>query len=150
MEFLKAIGLPHGADKGVINAAKEQASQLQEALYAAKDTIGAQKDRIASLVEQAKALEVRISQREEYVLEPIGPGAFAYIRKAAHDAQKKGPWLCQPCFDDGKQSVLQFSKTDWHRDAYKCPRCEAILWVPNNNEMRAQTASLTRGRFDDF
>ncbi len=138
-----------GAKPEAIAAVNDQMFAVKEALYLAKDTIFVLKDEVAQMVDRVKELEHRLAQREGHSLEKIGPGAFAYVRSDAAEAIKEGPWLCQSCFDDGKQSVLQFEKSDWKLDLFQCPRCKAGIRIPNDFEMTCETAS-TRDRFDGY
>lgn len=132
-----------------IAAANDQLLQVKEALYTAKDTIFVLKDEVAQMVDRIKELEHRLAQRDAHSLTKISDGAFAYVRSDAAEAVKGGPWLCQPCFEEGKQSVFQLEKRDWHFDLFQCPRCKATIQVPNDNKPTIATARI-RNRFDDF
>jgi len=149
VEFIKGAGALRGANDEAIAAAKEQQLQVKQALYAAQETIFAMKDQVAELTDQVKRLEAQLAQRKEHVLQQLGPGAFAYVAKDAHDAVRSGPWLCQPCFEDGKQSVLQLAKPDFGFDAFQCPRCGAAVRVPNDRRAIIRTARAPN-RFQGF
>ena len=100
----KAFGLlkvfrDKGAKPEEIAAAENQILEMKSALQSAKKTMIAQTDEIADLVQQIKDLKIRLAQREEYVLEKIGARAFVFINKDMHNANKDGPWFCQPCFE---------------------------------------------------
>ena len=149
VDFLKGASALKSPQGEAVAAAQKQALEMKEALYAAKDTIFALKDQVAELIDRVKELEVQQARRGEHVLQQLGPGAFAYVPKDAHDAVKQGPWFCQPCFEDGKLSVLQLSKPDFHADEFQCPRCHAVVRIPNDREMEVLTAR-SPNRFDGF
>jgi len=147
--FFRSLLGNKAAEPEAVAAAHQQVLEVKDALYTAKDMIFAQKDQIAQLVDRIKELEVQLAQRDEHTLESIAPGAFAYVRKDAAEAVKSGPWLCQNCFEDGKQSVFQFKKRDWHFDLFECPRCKAGISIPNGRRMDVLVAP-SLNRFDGF
>lgn len=130
--FVKGLRSGGDSDPEALATAKEQILEVKEALYAAKDSIFTLKDQLTESGAQIKELERRLAQRDEYALEKIGPGAFAYVQKNDQEALANGPWLCQSCFDDGRVAVLQFNRRDIGQDTHKCPRCESVVRVPND------------------
>lgn len=149
VDFFKGASALRGAHSEAVAAVQEQAREAKEALYTAKDQMFVLKDQIAELVDRIKELEVQLARRDEHVLQQIGPGAFAYTPKDVHDAVKNGPWLCQACFDDGKQSVFQISDMNFGFDEYQCPRCKSVIRAPNERKMEVFTAGRSN-RFDGF
>ena len=91
-------------------------------------TIVEQEGRIQTLTKRVRELEAEQSEKARYRLAKIGAVGeqFAYqLRPAAElveRADEPPHFLCQPCFDAGKKSVLRQSSTT----AY-CTLCKATI-----------------------
>jgi len=84
---------------------------------------------IARLAQRVSELEAAQSEKDRYelaMLEPSG-NAFAYrLRPAAELSERQAEpvhFLCQPCFDLGRKSVL--TRSDFYgRYVFKCSGCK--------------------------
>jgi hypothetical protein len=56
---------------------------------------------------RAREAEASLREREAHELRPLRPGAYAYAKRG-QEPDANGPWLCQPCYDNGRKVVLRF------------------------------------------
>ena|GEM_PF-1430539 len=56
-------------------------------------------------------LREKFVERESYVLHEISKGLFCYKFRPIADSLHAAHYLCQPCYDKGTKSVLQFVNT---------------------------------------
>ena len=64
-------------------------------------------DRVRKFEEEVMQLKDWDVEKEDYELQSIGGTAFAYMMKECVKTSKAKHWLCQPCFENAKKSVLQ-------------------------------------------
>jgi len=151
-EALGAVRRLLPADKSQELAAAEQAlAQLKEELPALKDLAFALKLENGELKEENLSLKQQLADRQQATLQRVGAGAFVYVLDGHAEALKDGPWYCQPCFDQGAKSVLQFAAREFGFDLFKCPRCGGQIKVPNSVKAHVRTGSRRRtADLDDF
>lgn len=84
---------------------------------------------LARLAQRVRELEAAQSEKDRYelaVLEPSG-NTFAYrLRPAAELSERQSEpthFLCQPCFDIGRKSILTRSEF-YGRYVFKCSACK--------------------------
>ena len=63
--------------------------------------------RMRQLEEEVVQLKDWDVQQDDYELKSFGGTGFAYGVKEQVEASEPPHWLCQPCFEDAKKSVLQ-------------------------------------------
>ena len=66
--------------------------------------------RIRQLEEEVVQLKDWDVQKENYGLKCLTGTAFAYTMKDGVETSEPPHWLCQPCFENAKKSVLQIRK----------------------------------------
>ena len=71
-------------------------------------------------------------EKETYEIVNVGErGAYVYARKSDAMPSVTPHWLCQPCFDDSRKSVLQYLNLMAHQAGHErvalwgCPVCAA-------------------------
>ena len=64
-------------------------------------------NRISKCEEEVMQIKGWNVEKEDYELQSIGGTAFAYMMKECVNTSKAKHWLCQPCFENAKKSVLQ-------------------------------------------
>jgi hypothetical protein len=82
---------------------------MQSALAAAQNAQTSASDEIRGLKEEIMGLENWDAEKQRYQLDDIDAGAFAYTLKAGMENGEPPHWLCQPCFENRKKSVLQIT-----------------------------------------
>lgn len=93
----------------------------------------------AALTERVKELEqelVRLkgfdADAQRYPLKEVFMGAFARVGRDSDDESAPEVWLCDPCFQDKKRSILQHQGRDPRAQELKvftCPSCRSQLRV---------------------
>lgn len=97
-----------------LNAAATQAAindvklELQDHIFAARQALAAADDRIRELEQQIVQFEHWEGEKKRYRLRAIDVHAFAYMLEPGMENGEPPHWLCQPCFENRKRSVLQF------------------------------------------
>jgi len=106
--------------------------EAQSGLFAAQQADAASLARIHDLERQIAEIEDWKAEKARYELKPVGPGASAYVLKAAMEGNQSGPWYCPNCFEGGKKSVYQKLPRGYSHAAtnapttYECAACK--LW----------------------
>lgn len=122
-----------------IGGMHEKALEAKAQLLAAYDVALSAREREEALLAENRKLKERTAQleqwdagKDQYELHDVGPGAFAYVRKADAQPPEKPHWLCVTCFDNRRRSVLQYAgRTESRRESiYKCGTCGAQIRVP--------------------
>ncbi|GLK74695.1 hypothetical protein KHC23_00090 [Ancylobacter dichloromethanicus] len=110
-------------DQEMRNTLNLQIGDLIDAMQDMRERYSALFDRMRELErENGKLREFEIN-RENYILEAIGPHSFAYTAKADGAVNKTNPHLCTHCFERKVKSILQFEKHEPHTDMLKCHAC---------------------------
>ena len=108
-------------------------SELQKALIHAQGVTLSLQNQYASLLMRNDELEkeaVRLkdwtSDRQQYALREIGPGALAYVHQTSVQPTRSAQKLCCNCFDNTIKSTLQMTK-EFPRVRLVCPAgCPAM------------------------
>lgn len=126
-------GLNAAATQTSINEVKIELQGLlldaNQGLFAAQAAQAETAERIRQLEQQIVELENWKSEKQRYQLSAIGSVGFAYTPKEGMERGEPMHWLCQPCFDSGHKTALQFEgvtntsggrsmMSTWH-----CSRC---------------------------
>ncbi len=89
--------------------------------------------RARELEQQAVRAEHFDRERENYALQALSPGVFAYVFQPPVEpgVQQAQPvhWLCCRCFDERAKSILQLATESNYGNDYRCPRCSTSLFV---------------------
>lgn len=120
----------------------EKLIAIQSALVTANNEILSFQERHAALLEENDQLKREIlklrdalQDREQYVLQAIVPGVFAYVAQAdvdpALERQQSPVYLCQCCYDQGQKCVLQWRQKSPLGGAWCCPKCNTELLILN-------------------
>ena len=64
-------------------------------------------DRVRKFEEEVMQLKDWDVEKEDYELNSIEGTSFAYMMKESVQTSEPKHWLCQPCFENAKKSVLQ-------------------------------------------
>jgi len=125
-----------------LNAASNQAAinevklELQGRIFEARDALSAAQDAQTAVLERVRDLEQEIvrlkdweGEKQNYELQAVDHGAFAYMEKEGVDSGKPPHWLCTNCFEQGHPSILQFQTHEHPKggsstvDKWACNRC---------------------------
>lgn len=113
-------------------------AQINEKLLAAQQGLLAHNTMLLQLqsdyvdtTRELRELKEAATQKAAYTLFDIGGGVFVYRKKSepgdggavATTSQEPEHYVCQPCFDGGKKSVLQHWGDDW-----RCSLCTEIYY----------------------
>ena len=104
----------------------------QEQLFAALEKQAAMSARVVELEQEVMRLKDWSAERETYQLAQVYTGAYVYMRKAGMEAGQPPHWLCAPCYDNRKKSILQRLDAAGARPPtreWQCPSCKATISV---------------------
>ena len=95
--------------------------------------------RNVKLEEDLRALKDWRAEKDSYEIINVGArGAFVYAPKPGKMPGVTSHWLCQPCFDASRKSLLQFMNTIADHSLrqtialWKCPVCDVnVRALPN-------------------
>ena len=113
--------------------------ELQSAILAAQSSaLAAQSDQ-SSMVQRIRELEEEIRRvkaweetRQRYQLTSLWNGAFAYALKEQSKGSDPPHWICQNCYENGRKSILQYSRGHDGRhleEHYVCAACKYKLLI---------------------
>ena len=89
-----------------------------------------QTSRIRTLEEEVGRLTNWNIEKENYELKAVGGAGFAYVRRQAAETSEPTFWLCQPCFENAKKSVMQMkTHMELGYGVWACPVCDAEMRV---------------------
>ncbi|MDR3015187.1 MAG: hypothetical protein LBV56_07080 [Delftia acidovorans] len=80
-------------------------------------------EKLRSLTDENENLKNWNSTAENYTLENLAYGAFAFVYKPKHSKTMPPHWACTNCFQERKLSILQAKP----RQGYECHRCKLVL-----------------------
>ena len=133
MDILKSIKDLSGSStaKGQIAELYEKIITAREASLSAQEERTALLQRISELEKEVARLKAWGSEKEQYELKQVHPGAVAYVPKRDTQAAKQPHWLCGNCYEEGKKSFLQCQGQlpKSIKSKYVCPRCNAAFIV---------------------
>lgn len=136
---LKAAGDMAGAFLKLRDIAQVQGKviELQSVILSAQQGAMASQGEQLALLEDKRGLEQKIAdleawdrQKERYQLSEVGRGALAYTLKPDADPPEPDHMACANCFDHGRRSILQRSRSGTVEHTFKCPSCAAEIMVP--------------------
>ena len=117
--------------------AQSQAMQALQAQQALEDDLRTAKEETRRVKEELARLSRHHADLEHYELRDLGGGAFVYSLKRGAEGASASHWLCVPCADAGKKSILQLQGVDpasygklMH---YACPTCSTGVRPPRTN-----------------
>lgn len=130
-------GLNATAKEAAINEVKVSLTrhiiEAQQALTAAGLAQADAAEKIRTLEQEIVSLKHWEREKERYQLSGIGTVGFAYTPKEGMEGGEPMHWLCQPCFDTGHKSVLQFTEVTstsggrGMKSSWKCSRCSSVM-----------------------
>jgi hypothetical protein len=138
--------------KEVDNVARrnEVAIELQEKILGAQSAQASLLERVDKLEKEVIDLKAWDAEKENYELNSIGDGVFAYAEKETMRGTEPAHYLCANCFTEGQKSILQKEITDVGRwTVLVCPKCATEIWPdgggrPSGHKPKAPTASWGR------
>lgn len=80
--------------------------------------------RITALEQEKNAVDEWRSIANDYKLQAVASGFFAYVYRPTTDAGQPRHWVCPQCFEKRQRSVLQ---TRLGPPGYTCPACNFVL-----------------------
>ena len=91
-------------------------------------------NRVSELEKEVMSLKEWDTKKDDYELKSIQGTAFAYAMKETVETSEPPHWLCQPCFENRKKSVLQKQGPGHgeHKPTWRCPVCKAEIRVSYN------------------
>ncbi|CAA0128951.1 Uncharacterised protein [Starkeya nomas] len=121
--------LTGAVDQEMRNDLNLKIGDLIDTMQRMRDEFALLRDRFADLERENAQLREFEIDRENYVLEAIGPHSTAYVRKTAGASNEAHPHLCAHCFDRKEKSILQFEKHDARTDVLKCHACGSTVHI---------------------
>ena len=119
------------SEKPNIVAIRDATTALQDSLIDLQGTVLEGQQREATLADDKRRLanelsRLRDGQRDllEYRLENVAPGAAVYVHQPSKGDPETAHWLCQPCADAGRKTVLQLAPSTKTFGLFICPRCK--------------------------
>ena len=87
------------------------------------------------LEEEVERLKRWSVQAENYELKNIDNTAFVYALKKDAESPEPQHWLCQPCFENSRKSLLQSEQpADYSNGRWICSICDSRIQVnPQTN-----------------
>ena len=89
-------------------------------------------NRVGELEKEVMNLKEWDTKKDDYELKSIQGTAFAYAKKETVKTSEPPHWLCQPCFENHKKSVLQSARYTNPCRMWACPVCNAEIRVPHS------------------
>lgn len=123
---------------------KSQIAELMDQILSARENAIRVQERetallgeIDDLKKQIDQMETWDSEKQQYQLQAIDSGAFAYVLKPEVQGDEPPHWLCPNCFENRQKRILQFrervstrpgtSRGDYSR--WVCGSCRSELTV---------------------
>jgi hypothetical protein len=124
-------GLNVISTKAMVNEVKitlqEHIINAQEALIAASEAQAATANRIRDLEQQIVKFENWEREKQRYQLAKLQYG-FAYALKETMRDGEPSHYICEPCYQNGKKSILQDSTSAMLGEhSLTCPRCKLTV-----------------------
>jgi hypothetical protein len=116
--------------KLLANGARDLQMMLSEAIgkfLEAQQAQVAQLEEIASLKAEIAKFRDWEAEKQQYELQDVGTGAFAYMKKPEVRGSEPPHWLCPTCFENRKKSFFQFSTSSYAGDIYRCKGCDGHI-----------------------
>jgi hypothetical protein len=136
--FDMAKGLKDINDAAIRNTA---VIELQEKIRTAQEAQTTLLERIDFLEKELVRFEKWETEKENYKLVEVGPGAFARVIKPAMQGSEPECLFCPTCYEQAKKSVLQalpqFEKRATGADTRVCPVCSTRVAVARNPQWQA-------------
>jgi hypothetical protein len=99
------------AQQGTTAALMEQAAMIQQ---------------ISHLEKEITDIKVWEEEKQRYQMIAPWPGVFVYALKESCKGSEPAHWICEPCYQEGRKSLLHNAQKREHRTFHtvKCPRCK--------------------------
>jgi hypothetical protein len=111
-ELLAEINEAHSKISALLIAHADRAAEHQAALREKRD-----------LEEELRRVKAEKADLENYALHELSPGVFVYARRPGVESTEPMHYLCAPCRNDGKKSILQRSE-NYGAVFHRCPQCD--------------------------
>ena len=117
-------------------AASKKAAEVDAQIFAAYESALASQARQLELSKRNQELEEEVTrlkswdvQKGDYELKAIENSAFVYSLKENAKSAEPVHWLCPPCYENSKKSILQRGTPFQRRYPWLCPVCKAEIRV---------------------
>jgi rubrerythrin len=97
----------------------ERAAEHQAALRAKR-----------ALDEELRRVKAEKADLENYALHELSPGVFVYARRPGVESAEPMHYLCAPCRNDGKKSILN-REENYGAVFHRCPQCKTTCLERN-------------------
>ena len=119
-----------GDDRAKIAEMNDAMLAAQTYAIAAQQREMDQTSLMRTLEEEVERLMSWTAQKEDYEIKSLGNTAFVYVVKESVETSEPPFWLCQPCFENAKKSILQMRTRLENRLAkWACPLCKSEISV---------------------
>lgn len=129
-----ASRLKESAEKSKLLAAIQQTQgqliDLQSVIMNTKQELATTQDRARAAEQKCVDLEKWGVEAEQYELNEVAPGVFAYTSKPSMEGSDPPHHLCANCFIDHRKSILQLESSRMYIPALVCPRCQFRIRLP--------------------
>lgn len=113
---------------------QSKAIELQSKIMDAQNSVFAANEERAALVERVSQLEAKVTsleaweaEKQRYELKHLPPGAYAYSLKEEARGTEPAHYICQPCYESRKKSILQSKGPHNGVEKFSCPACGAEI-----------------------
>ena len=128
---LKAFPLEEAASKKAAEV-DAQIFAVYESALASQYLQSKMNKRNQELEEEVTRLKNWDVQKEDYELKALGNSAFVYSLKEHARSAEPVHWLCPPCYENSKKSILQRGAIFRGDYPWRCPVCKAEIQVSRN------------------
>jgi uncharacterized coiled-coil DUF342 family protein len=120
--------------KDIDDATRRNAAviELQEKILAAQAAQSSLLEQIRELENEVADLKAWGTDKQNYELKSVHPGAFAYALKQSVQTTEPPHWICATCYQNQKKSILQYfgrAPGDNRTALYKCQRSECGAFI---------------------
>ena len=152
---LTTLGIALTATKtlrDLVTASKPDMERVRKTVIDLQVAVLDARERESALTEDTRRLEeellrLRNWQKDlsEYQLENIVPGSAVLVHQPTKDDPERAHWLCQPCANAGKKSVLQ-RDNERYDISFVCPSCASRIQVdergPGGQKLKRRAFSV--------
>lgn len=103
------------------------------ATFAAQDERAVMLERIRQLEKEMADLKTWETKEQEYELQNLGFGAFAYMLKPEARGTKPAHWVCTNCYEHRHIAIMQNVMKKGIGQEWTCPSCKSTFLPSINN-----------------
>lgn len=130
--------------------------EFQNAIMDAQERVLAAQNERSSLVEKVAQLEQEVarlkawgSEKQNYHLQRVYPGSFAYALKPDAKSTEPPHWLCANCYGNGQKGILQSKGLRGRDQFWGCPICNNEIKTGFRTAPDSPYVSATSSSADD-